>query len=74
MGVLRLSSYFFVKNGKILSQTSLSSRLTRQSRISPKDSYADQISWNKGLVKQTKNLSADGVYMLPNHPSCEPTP
>jgi hypothetical protein len=62
--------FFFIKSSKIIAHTAYSQRLPSIVRSFPGTSY-DLMSW---LIGQMKATGADGVYLLHNHPSGDPTP
>lgn len=62
--------YIIVKDGKVIYETAVSSRLPAASAV-----YAgDWPSFIRGLRKTMKELDADGFYMLHNHPSGNANP
>ena len=66
--------YFFIKDGSVISQTSVTSKLAGVATLSPNvngDGVAEFIS---EIATEAANLGADGVYLLHNHPDGNPTP
>jgi len=62
--------YVFVRRGKIVGMTGVSSRLPSHARVFPVGDKEGG-GW---LRSHMQNCDADGYYMLHNHPSGNPTP
>jgi len=63
---------FFIKDGKVVGQTGITSRMP--STVLIFDNDLDRENKLNDLGKQKEALGADGFYMLHNHPSGNPQP
>ncbi|CAK0772511.1 hypothetical protein CCP3SC15_450001 [Gammaproteobacteria bacterium] len=65
--------YFFTKDGEIVGQLGVSSRMPGASKLFP-DSFGDEGSSTQMIKDMMFNLEADGYYMQHNHPSGNSVP
>ena len=69
---LETMRYFFVKDGKVVGQTGVSSRMPSSTAAFPAGlTRTEQTEW---LKEQMQAAGADGYYMLHNHPSGNSSP
>jgi hypothetical protein len=70
--------YFFTKNGEIVGHGGFSTRMAgTTAHFFDNDDYEGLVNWLKEKAAISKNAngeSADGFYLLHNHPSGNPTP
>lgn len=69
--------YFFTKGSEIIDQVSVTSRLPGSTLVEPVKGPiydVDAFRFTREITRRAKRNGADGVYIMHNHPSGDPTP